>query len=265
MDEQRKAYTQYNALAVDRWVDEGWEWGRPISRAEYKRAQAGDWQVVLTPQKPVPREWFGELKGKRVLGLASGGGQQMPVFAALGAVCTVFDLSDAQLETERQVAKREGYEIDIVKGDMTRPLPFGDDRFDLIFHPVSNVYIRDVQPLWQECYRVLKKGGVLLAGLDNGINFLFDDDSLLVQFPLPHDPLLDPDWEQKIPPDGSLQFSHRIEEQLGGQLAAGFVLTSIFEDSNSTGPLAAFRVPCYYASRAVKPFRPAQLLEENNE
>jgi len=40
---------------------------------------------VLTPTKPVPREWFGDLKGKKLLGLASGGGQQMPIFTAAGA------------------------------------------------------------------------------------------------------------------------------------------------------------------------------------
>lgn len=47
----------------------------------------------------------------------------MPVFCALGAECTVFDNSDRQLESERLVAEREGYNISIIKGDMTRRLP----------------------------------------------------------------------------------------------------------------------------------------------
>lgn len=60
------------------------------------------------------------LKNKRVLGLASGGGQQMPIFNALGAECSVLDYSPKQIESEFKVAKREGYKIDAIEGDMTK-------------------------------------------------------------------------------------------------------------------------------------------------
>ncbi len=59
--------------------------------------------MKLTPKKDVPHSWFGQLKGKRLLGLASGGGQQISVFSALGAKCTVLDYNDMQLESERLV------------------------------------------------------------------------------------------------------------------------------------------------------------------
>ena len=134
-------YQDINASTIDKWIEEGWEWGRPISHEEYVSACNGKWSVVLTPTKPVPKEWFGELKDKRVLGLASGGGQQMPIFTALGARCTVLDYSSAQINSELLVARREGYEIKTVQADMTKPLPFPDESFDLIFHPVSNCYV----------------------------------------------------------------------------------------------------------------------------
>lgn len=67
------------------------------------------------------------------------------------------DISDKQLESEKFVSEREGYSTDIVKGDITERFPFDDDSFDLIFHPVSNCYIEDVNPVWNECYRVLKR------------------------------------------------------------------------------------------------------------
>lgn len=253
MGEDRR-YTEYNAEAIDRWVKEGWEWGIPISPEAFARAKQGELAVVLTPTVVVPGDWFGELRGKSVLGLASGGGQQMPVFAAHGAACTVFDISDSQLESERLVAAREGYGIEVVKGDMTLPLPFLDESFDLVFHPVSNCYIREVQPVWEECYRVLKKGGLLLCGLDNGINFLFDDDSLEIRHRLPHDDLSDSGWEGRArQKNDSLQFSHSISEQIGGQLKAGFRLTDVYEDTNLEGPLKEYGVPCFYATRAIKP------------
>ena len=67
-------YQDINAEVIDRWVEEGWEWGIPISHEEFVAAQNGQWDVVLTPTKPVPHAWFGEMKDKKILGLASGGG-----------------------------------------------------------------------------------------------------------------------------------------------------------------------------------------------
>lgn len=247
-------YRELNAQTIDRWVREGWEWGVPIAPELYAAALRGQWDVLLTPTKAVPHAWFGPLRGRRVLGLASGGGQQMPIFAALGADCTVLDYSDAQLESERRVAAREGYAIRIVKADMTQPLPFADGAFDLIFHPVSNCYVEQVEPIWRECYRVLAPGGVLLAGLDNGINYLFaGDDETRVVNRLPFNPLKDPAQRRQLEEaDCGIQFSHTLDEQLGGQLRAGFRLTDLYEDSNGEGRLHELGIPCYVATRAVK-------------
>ena len=102
------SYQNINASIIDKWIkEEDWEWGKVISHEEYIKALNGNWNVKLTPVKFVPHEWFGDLKGKKLLGLASGGGQQIPVFTALGVECTVLDYSDAQLENEKMVAERE--------------------------------------------------------------------------------------------------------------------------------------------------------------
>lgn len=248
-----KKYTEVNSKVFDKWVDSGWEWGKPISHEVFESAKNNDWSVLLTPVKPVPKEWFCEMKDAKILGLASGGGQQMPIFAALGAKCTVIDYSEKQLLSEKEVAKRENYEIRTVRADITNPLPFEDESFDLIFHPVSNCYIEDVIPVWKECYRVLKKGGILLAGLDNGLNFIFNDEETMVTRKLPFNPLKDKQlYDDSIKNDWGIQFSHTIEEQIGGQLQAGFVLTDIYQDTNNTGRLYEFNVPCFYATRAIK-------------
>ena len=163
-------YQRLNAEIISKWCQEGWEWGQPVSHEVYTNATQGQWGVYLTPTKIVPHDWFGDLKGKKVLGLASGGGQQMPIFTALGAECTLLDYSDAQCNSERLVAQREGYRIEILQADMTKPLPFPDESFDLIFHPVSNCYVEEVEPIFKECYRILKKGGIFITqqvGADN--------------------------------------------------------------------------------------------------
>jgi len=248
-----KSYQDINAQTIDKWIEEGWEWGNPISHDEFENAKGGSWNVKLTPVRFVPHRWFGNLKGKRVLGLASGGGQQMPIFAALGAECTVLDYSEKQIEFERIVADREGYEITIIRADMTKRLPFDDASFDLIFHPVSNCYVEEVLPIWKECYRVLKQGGRLLSGLDNGFNYVFDDDETTVCNSLPFNPLKNEEQMRCLQQnDDGIQFSHTAEEQLTGQLRAGFRLADLYEDTNGDGNLHEKNVPTFWATLAIK-------------
>ena len=246
-------YQDINAATIDRWIEEGWEWGKPISHETYLEAAKGNWDVLLTPTKKVPHQWFGDIRGKKILGLASGGGQQMPVFAALGGICTVLDYSPRQLESERMVAQREGYDIRVIRGDMTKPLPFADGEFDLIFHPVSNCYVREVKPIWRECWRVLKPGGLLLAGTDHFVNYIVDEDEREIVNRLPFDPVSNEDQRKQLEEaDAGMQFSHTLEEQINGQLEAGFTLLSMYEDTNGEGRLHEMNIPTFIATRAKK-------------
>jgi SAM-dependent methyltransferase len=261
-------YTEINSKTIDSWVAGGWEWGTPVSKEVCELARQGKWDVLLTPLKPMPHEWFepcikgGRLDGVKLLGLASGGGQQMPIFSLLGADCAILDYSDSQLESERAVSEREGYRINIVKADMTLRLPFEDETFDLIFHPVSNCYVEDVKHIWKECFRVLKPGGILVAGMGNGYHYLFDDmtvSPLAVVNKLPYNPLKDPEIMRKCMESNSgLQFSHTFEELIGGQLQAGLALTDVYEDYDYEPGIVETGYPAYWATRAVKPHREGQ-------
>lgn len=246
-------YQDINAEAIDRWIRDGWEWGKPVTHEQYAAAKAGTWDVYLTPTKPMPHVWLGALAGKKLLGLASGGGQQMPIFTALGAACTVLDYSPLQIASENEVAAREGYTIHAIRGDMTKPLPFADGTFDIIFHPVSNCYIEDVYPVFTECYRVLKKGGILVCGLDNGINYIVDESERHIINKMPFIPLQNPSqMEQLNAQDAGVQFSHTLAEQIGGQLKAGFTLTDLYEDTNGEGYLHEMNIYSFLATKAVK-------------
>ena len=141
----------------------------------------------------------------------------------------------------------------LINEDMTSPWPLADETFDIIVHPVANCYIQDVRFVFRECARVLKKGGILVCGLDNEINCVFNDDQTKICYKLPFNPLEDPKaYEDSIKYDWGIQFSHPIEDQIGGQLRAGFCLTDIFEDTNGYGLLHEYNVPTFYATRAIK-------------
>lgn len=248
-----KSYQDINKETIDRWVEEGWEWGKPISHEDYIKTKNGEWKVFLTPTVAVPKDWFGDLKGKKILGLASGGGQQMPIFQALGADCTVLDYSSKQIESELNISERESYQIQAIEGDMTKRFPFEDESFDLVFHPVSNCYVEDVYHVFNEAYRVLKKGGLFLAGLNNEINYIVDQDEKEIVFKMPFNPLKDEKarayMEQE---DAGMQFSHNMTEQIGGQLKAGFTLLDLYEDTNGFGRLHDLNIKSYIVTKAVK-------------
>jgi SAM-dependent methyltransferase len=246
----------------DRWdkqVEYGNPWTIPSSPETIAAARRGEWSVLLTELKPVPRHWFpDDLRGLDILCLASGGGQQGPIFAALGANVIVFDNSPRQLEQDRIVARREGLKLVTVEGDMRDLSVFSDEIFDLIFHPVSNVFCPEVLPVWREAFRVLRRGGLLLAGFDNPSNFIFDfpkaeQGIFEVKYPLPYDAtrLTEEERQREFGEDSPLEFSHSLEEQIGGQLQAGFLLTALYEDQQSS-PLGKF-IPGYIATRALKP------------
>ncbi len=248
-----KSYQDINKETIDKWAEEGWEWAKPISHEEYVNAKNGTWNVLLTPTVFVPHSWFGNLKGKKVLGLASGGGQQMPIFNALGAICSVIDYSPKQIESELKVAERQGYEIDAIQADMTKTFPYDDETFDIVFHPVSNCYVEDVQHVFNETYRVLKKGGIFLAGLNNEINYIVDDDEKEVIWQMPFNPVKDEKArEYLIKYDAGMQFSHNMTEQIGGQLKAGFTLLDLYEDTNGSGRLHELNIKTFIATKSVK-------------
>ncbi|QJW95269.1 methyltransferase domain-containing protein [Frigoriglobus tundricola] len=250
----------YNRAAWDHAVETGNKWTVPVGPDATAAARRGEWSIILTPAKPVPRAWFPPLAGLNVLCLASGGGQQGPVLAAAGANVTVFDNSPKQLAQDRTVAARDGLAIETVEGDMADLSRFPDRRFGLIVHPCSNCFAPDVRPVWRECFRVLRPGGVLLAGMCNPVLFVFDEDKLgagefVGRYSVPYSDLThltDAERRRYTDKNEPLVYGHTLEDQIGGQLDAGFVLTALYEDSDPSRALAQL-IPTFLATRAVKP------------
>jgi SAM-dependent methyltransferase len=251
----------YNQEAWDRQVESGNEWTVPVGAEVIEAARRGEWEVLLTETKPVPRAWFPEMRGAEVLCLASGGGQQAPVFAAAGASVIVLDNSPRQLDQDRHVARRESLDLGTVAGDMRDLSIFADDSLDLVFHPVSNLFVPEVLPVWREAFRVLRSGGVLLAGFLNPAVYVFDlnladnTGELRVRYELPFaaaTSLSEKELKRWVERGDPLEFSHTLEDQIGGQTDAGFLIAGLYEDRHRDDPIAA-HMPTYIATRAIKP------------
>ncbi len=257
---------RYNREAWDKQVQQKNRWTIPVTPDEIALARAGTWQIILTPEKAVPGNWFPDFRTGEieVLCLAGAGGQQAPILAAAGAKVTVLDNSPSQLEQDRSVAAREGLTIRTVQGDMADLSPFESDSFDLIVHPCSNTFVPNVIPVWREAARVLKPGGDLLSGFVKPVVFLFDDDLMnqgqfKVAHKIPYSDLtsITPERRQAYIDSGEpLCFGHTLTDQIGGQIEAGLNITGFFEDGWEDWPLSKY-IATFIATKATKS-QPAQ-------
>lgn len=251
----------YNRDAWNKEVEGGENrWTQPVSHEVIEKARHGEFSILLTENIPVPHRWFPSLKGADVLCLASGGGQQGPILAALGAKVTVFDNSPSQLKQDQLVAEREALTIRTVEGDAADLSAFADESFELIFNPVSTVFMPDVRVVWRECARVLRPGGILMTGSMNPVHYIFDlfkaDEGILeVAHSIPYSDLTSPseeDREEYLEKGLPLEFGHSLTDLLGGQCAAGLIITDLYEDYMMHSPVHNYH-PNYIATRAIKP------------
>ncbi len=253
---------RYNRESWNEQVKMGNQWTRCVSEATIAKAREGDWSIVLTPFRPVPRSWFPvNLEGQRILCLASAGGQQAPILAAAGAEVTLLDNSPKQLEQDEFVAERDGLAITVELGDMRDLSRFEAESFDLVVHPLSNVFVESVLPVWKEAARILHSGGSLLSGFANPVVFIFDlkawkQGELAVRHSIPYSDLRDLESEELqtlvIDRKEPLCFGHTLHDLIQGQIETGFHIAGFYEDDFGDGPLDDY-LKSTIATRAIRP------------
>lgn len=229
---------------IDSLVANCVDWAACASDEALRAAEAGKLKLQFY-DKEVPDEWLADIKGKKVLCLAGAGGLQAPLLACAGAKVTVIDISDKMLDQDRAVAEMENLQIEIVKGNMCDLSMFGDDVFDYIINPPSLMYVPELSVVFRECYRVLKRGGVLIIMAPNPINYVCDyiDDADGGYYKAVHGmPFCsrdhdDSDW---------IEYGHTMESYLGGQIECGFLINGYVECQRED------ITELYFMTRAVK-------------
>ena len=251
-------YVEKNRKHWNQYSREKGPWSRPSSKELIEKARTGDVNIFITTTKLVPKSWLpNNWKNIKVLGLASGGGQQMPLVAATGADVTSYDLSEEQLKLDQEVCERENLNITTIQGNMLNLADLKSNYFDLIINPISTCFISDVRKVWQGCSRVLKTGGVLISGSVNPIVYAISEDSykkgeLLLSRKIPCSDLdyLPKDELEKT----GVEFSHTLTDLIGGQLEEGFLLTHFYEDywGSDFNEIIDKIFPQFFATRAIK-------------
>jgi SAM-dependent methyltransferase len=191
-----------------------------------------------------PYGLLGAVKGESVLCLASGGGQQSAAFGLLGADVTVFDLSETQLERDREAAAHYGLNVRTVQGDMRDLSSFGDDSFDVVWHPHSIKFVPEVLTVFGEVARVLRPGGLYQVDCPNPFVTGIDErdwDGRCYPLSLPYvdgAEVLSADtrWEvwdeegNRRMVEGPREFRHTLSTLVNGLVGHGFIILGLWED-----------------------------------
>jgi SAM-dependent methyltransferase len=186
---------------------------------------------------------LGDLHGKRVLCLASGGGQQSAAFALLGAAVTVVDLSAEQLQGDRAAAAHYGHVIETIQGDMRDLSGLYGAAFDVVYHPYSLNFVPDARAVFVEVAQVLRAGGVYYLNCANpcfagllmqewdghgyplrrpyvdGLEIRYADEPWVFLGEIP---------QEKI--DGPVEYRHTLGTLINGLIEQGFVLLRAIEE-----------------------------------
>jgi len=184
-----------------------------------------------------------DVAGKQVLCLASGGGQDSVAFGILGAHVTVLDLSDVQLERDRQAADHHGLQTKLVQGDMRDLTILPDNQFDIVWQIYSINFVPSLDPVFSGVRRVLKPGGIYFLQFANPFAISIDEEKWDGKaYPLDSPYLEGEDMSSRFPnwdveqPDGTRlncasphEFRHTLGKVLNCMAGNGFILLGLWE------------------------------------
>jgi SAM-dependent methyltransferase len=225
-------------------------------------------------ERPAIERLIGDVTGARALDLGCGSGPYSVWLAGRGARVTGLDLSEKMISLARARARGRGVELDFAVADITKPLPFAADRFDLVFTSTALHYIDDLGKAFGEMAKVMKPRGLLVASVLHPMS--------TARFPLAAAPALDePDsWETRyfgdrartietpwlafgdVSSEGRRIFSyhHTTADYFKALRLAGLTVTDLCEprppdsfiEANAARFEEAMRVPVYLIFRATR-------------
>ncbi|MBO4409946.1 MAG: class I SAM-dependent methyltransferase [Spirochaetales bacterium] len=232
-------------------------WTIPVTEDCINEARQGRPEIRATPFRSVPLEWISGLKGKDVLVACGGGGQQTPVLAAYGCRVTSLDISESQIESDRQTLAKYNLKAGAVCANVL-DMPFPGSSFDAVIMPQALNFIDDIDRLYGEIRRVLKEGGTFIFGTANPVIYTFDEKvqerRLKVKYTIPFSHLRSFSKEQldeRLARSDTVEFSHTLDSLIGGLIRAGFVIDGFFSDAAGSEPTDSFIFDSHLAFRAT--------------
>lgn len=239
-------------------------WDERVARRERHTAVVTE-QAMKNPLKVAdPDGWLGDVRGRRVLCLASGGGMQSALLAAAGAIVTVVDLSSAMLRLDAEIAARFRLRIRTVEASMDDLSVLGPGEFERVVQPVSTCYVPDVRRVYDQVARVLQPDGIYVS--QHKQPACLQTGTVLVRGAyLISEPYFRTGRLPEAPPgslhreSGTVEFLHRWDQLLGDLCLAGFMIQGVGEPRSGDASAApgtfehrSLFVPPYVKVKAIR-------------
>lgn len=141
---------------------------KPIALDAYNALAASYAAVVDTKphnayyERPATLSLLPDVAGKAVLDAGCGPGVYAEWLSNRGAKVTGIDASANMLELAKE---RLGDRALLKYADLSQPLEFSDETFDLVLSPLVLDYVDDWRPLFREFYRVLRPDGTFVFSI----------------------------------------------------------------------------------------------------
>ena len=175
---------------------------------------------------PAIKKIIGNVKGKKILDVGCSIGVHSKIFKNKGAKVYGIDISEEMIK----IAKTNVHDGNFKVADMTS-LPFENGVFDIVFYGLSIHYVKNIDIVLKEAYRVLKKDGRLIISTHNPCTtgqkrITFDGKKIFVM-----NNYFDTTKEQWEMVPGMLikNYTRTIGELFNPIINAGFLITHITE------------------------------------
>jgi ubiquinone/menaquinone biosynthesis C-methylase UbiE len=228
----------HNSDSWDREVARGNPATVPVSRDLINKVASGKSGISFTGNREIPAKWIEGIKGKNVLCLACGGGQQVPLLAAAGGIVYSLDNSQAQIQLDLETCRKSGLEINAEVGDMCDLSHIASNSFDYIFIGMGLQFVPDVMPIYNAISRIIKTGGRVVVTTINPVAYSLDwkgyeEGKLTIKHKLPYSDVTSITEEERLElfaENDPYEFSHTYETLIGGLTTLGILIDGFIED-----------------------------------
>ena len=118
---------------------------------------------------------LGDITGKKVLDIGCGAGQNAVALAKAGAVVSAVDFSEHQIGHARELASNKNVNIDFRVGDIRKLDAFPNSNFDLVLSACAISFVKEIDLVFGEAFRVLKRDGALILSDMHPLQYILDE------------------------------------------------------------------------------------------
>ncbi len=235
-----------NSKAWDAEVRNNNYWTRPVSDESIESARKGKPGLWISPFKMVPLTWLEPIRGKKVLNLCGGGGQQTPILAAYGCDVTTVDISAAQIQQDREALRKYDLTAQLIRANIL-DMDFPDSSFEAVIMPQALNFIDDIDRVFKMIRKLIVDGGHFMFGTANPILYTFDEKvqerKLRMKYTIPFadtTSLSEKELQRRVAKNDTVEFSHTLETVLGGVIGSGFIIDGFYTDDCGSEPTDSF-------------------------